>query len=116
MADDEEIEGLQEFKATKNPIGIYHKEQAFANHTIQLEKGDVIYLFSDGYADQVGGPEGRKFYLRRFRELLSEIHTKPMKEQKEIIVSTHNHWIAHKFRNNETFRQVDDMLVMGIRV
>lgn len=116
LGEDDEFEGLVEFKATKNPIGIYHKEQPFANHAIQLEKGDVIYLFSDGYVDQVGGPEGRKFYLRRFRELLSEIHTKPLNEQKEIIVRTHEDWIAHKFRNNETFRQVDDMLVMGIRV
>ncbi|NJO92091.1 MAG: hypothetical protein HC831_26315 [Chloroflexia bacterium] len=75
-----------------------------------------MYLFSDGYADQVGGPDGRKYYFKRFKELLSEIYDKPMMEQRKIIVQTHNDWINHSFKNGESFRQVDDMMVMGIRV
>ncbi len=112
----EEPNGLVEYKPTKNPVGIYHKEQPFENHTIQLEKGDVMYLFSDGYADQVGGPDGRKYYFKRFKELLAEIYDKPMMDQRKIIVQTHNDWINHSFKNGESFRQVDDMMVMGIRV
>jgi len=113
---DDELNGLIEYKPTKNPVGIYHKEQAFENHILKLEKGDVIYLFSDGYADQVGGPDGRKYYFKRFKELLAGIYTKPMAEQKQFIIQTHNEWISHKFRDDETFRQVDDMLVMGIKI
>jgi two-component system, sensor histidine kinase LadS len=112
----DELNGLIEYKPTKNPVGIYHKEHPFKNHNIQLEKGDSIYLFSDGYTDQVGGPDGRKFYFKRFKELLAEIHDKPMMEQRKIIVQSHNDWISHTFRNGETFRQVDDMMVMGIRI
>ncbi len=112
----EELNGLIEYKPTKNPVGIYHKEQPFENHTIQLKKGDVMYLFSDGYADQVGGPDGRKYYFKRFKELLTDIHDRPMMEQRKIIVQTHNDWINHPFKNGESFRQVDDMMVMGIKV
>jgi serine phosphatase RsbU (regulator of sigma subunit) len=112
----DELNGLIEYKPTKNPVGIYHKEQPFENHTIQLEKGDVMYLFSDGYADQVGGPDGRKYYFKRFKELLAEIHEMPMMEQRKIIVQTHNDWVNHSFKNGESFRQVDDMMVMGIKV
>ena len=115
VIENDEFNGLIEFKPTKNPVGVYHKEHAFENHLIQFEKGDVIYLFSDGYTDQIGGLEGRKFYLKRFKELLAKIHTLPLNEQKQIIIQAHNDWINHKFHDDDSFKQVDDILVMGIR-
>jgi len=113
---DEELTGLVEIRPTKNPIGMYHKEQSFANHIIQLEKGDVIYLFSDGYGDQVGGEEGRKFYYKRFKEMLADIYTYPLDEQKQIIDQTYQQWIDHKFKDSSAYRQVDDILILGIRI
>ncbi|MFN8259193.1 MAG: 7TM diverse intracellular signaling domain-containing protein [Bacteroidales bacterium] len=113
---DEEISGLTELRPTKNPVGMYHKEQPFMNHTIYLEKGDMLYFFSDGYADQVGGPFGRKLYYKNFRELLSGIYQLPTSEQKEIIDSNFNNWISHKFNNSSIYRQVDDILILGVRI
>lgn len=110
------LNNMVEVKPTKNPVGLYRKEQPFKNHIIQLKKGDIIYLFSDGYVDQVGGPDGRKFYLRRFKDLLANIYTRPMEEQREIVVKAHDYWTSHKFRETETFKQVDDILVMGIKI
>jgi len=66
-------------------------------------------MFSDGYADQFGGPENKKFFTRRFEELLFEIHTKPMEDQKEILKNTLYEWMG----SND---QVDDILVIGIKI
>lgn len=112
----QEEKTLLEYKPTKSPIGTHHKEYDFENHVIQLEKGDKIYLCSDGYADQVGGPDGRKYYFKRFKELLVSIHEKSMEEQKEIIIKTHNDWIEHEYKGEDKFKQVDDILVMGVKV
>ena len=85
---------LQEIKANKFPIGIFLGREAknFTNHKIGLEKGDVIYIFSDGYADQFGGPKGKKFMANQFRNLLLKIHAKPMAEQKRILDTTLEEW------------------------
>lgn len=104
-----------EIKPDKNPIGIYHKEKAFTNHSIQLEKGNKIYLFSDGYPDQIGGPEGRKFYMRRFKELLSELYKLPMSQQLEILEDKYDEWV-NDISTARTYRQVDDILVMGLTI
>ncbi|MBI3500377.1 MAG: SpoIIE family protein phosphatase [Bacteroidetes bacterium] len=100
-----------EIKGNKFSVGIYlEKEtQKFTNHKIKIQKGDVIYIFSDGYADQFGGPKGKKFMQSQFRNLLFDIHRKPMPEQKRILDSTIEHW-----RGEED--QVDDILVMGVRM
>jgi serine phosphatase RsbU (regulator of sigma subunit)/HAMP domain-containing protein len=102
---------LFEIKGNKFSVGIYiEKEpQKFTNHKLQTQKGDVIYIFSDGYADQFGGPRGKKFMEKQFRDLLLTIHAKPMPEQRRILEQTFEHW-----RGNED--QVDDILVMGMRV
>ncbi len=104
-------EEIFEIKGNKFSVGIYlEKEiQRFTNHKIKVQKGDVIYIFSDGYADQFGGPKGKKFMQGQFRNLLFDIHRKPMPEQRRILDSTIEHW-----RGNED--QVDDILVMGYRV
>jgi serine phosphatase RsbU (regulator of sigma subunit) len=97
------------YKADKMPIGIYIKgDEPFTNTEIDLEQDDVIYTFSDGYVDQFGGPDKRKFMSKNFRELLLQIHKKPMVEQKEILNQTLLDWHGELDR-------VDDVVVMGYR-
>jgi len=81
----------------------------FKNHEIDLQKGDVLYTFSDGYPDQFGGDDGRKFMLKKFRELLLEIHKNPIEEQEEILNEKLEAW-----RGKE--EQVDDILVIGVKI
>lgn len=81
----------------------------FTNRTIQLEENDVIYMFSDGYADQFGGPEGKKYKYRRFRHLLMSIHHLPMEEQHKRLEENIRDWMGD--RND----QIDDLMVIGIR-
>lgn len=100
---------LLETKADKFAIGSFlHGSKTYTNHKIQLEDGDMIYLFSDGYADQFGGPKDKKFTKRRFKNLLAEISSLPCKEQKELINETFVEW-------RQTNDQVDDILIMGVR-
>lgn len=74
---------LTEYKADRMPIGIYHVEkEAFTNHEITIMPGDTIYLFSDGYADQFGGPAQTKFKSTNLKKLLTEIVDQPMDKQK----------------------------------
>jgi serine phosphatase RsbU (regulator of sigma subunit) len=102
---------LIQVKADKFPIGGYmgEKLKAFTNNEMDLQKGDVMYLFSDGYADQFGGSDDSKFLIRRFRELLLKISNEPMNEQKDILNQIHEDW-----RGNSV--QIDDILVIGIRI
>ncbi len=101
---------LIEVKADKMPIGIYIREkESFTNNEMDLEKGDTFYIFSDGYADQFGGPDGGKFKSGQFKKLLGSIQPKSMAEQWEILESTIDDWRG----DNE---QVDDMIVLGVRV
>lgn len=111
-----ENEHFLEFKPDKNPIGVHHKEKPFTNHVIQLEKGNRLYLFSDGFADQIGGADGRKYYMRRFKELLSEINLLSMTAQYEQITETYKKWIEDPSSGAKTYRQVDDILVMGLTI
>jgi len=74
-----------------------------------LEKGDTIYIFTDGYADQFGGPRGKKFKYRPFKELLLSIQSKNMEEQKRILLETIEDWQGE-------LEQVDDILVIGVKV
>ena len=99
-----------EKKADKMPIGIYSwVKKPFTRHNMDLQKGDMVYTFSDGYYDQFGGPKQKKFMFRNFKVLLKKIHTRPMKEQKRIMKETLEQWMA------ET-SQVDDILVVGVRI
>jgi PAS domain S-box-containing protein len=95
-------------KADPMPIGIYKRERPFSNHIIQLEKDDTIYLFSDGYADQIGGERNRKFMIRSLRNLLVEISPLPLPEQKNILLETFINWKGN-------FNQLDDILVIGFK-
>jgi tetratricopeptide (TPR) repeat protein len=103
-------EKMQEIKADKMPIGISTRyNKPFKNHKIKLFKDDMIYIFSDGYQDQFGGENRKKFGMRRFRELLMEIHNKPVKEQRDILDETCMKWKGD-------LGQIDDILVMGMRI
>lgn len=84
-------------------------EKEFSNEEFQLSKGDIIYMFSDGYPDQFGGPLGRKFKMVRLKNLLRDIHDKPMEEQ-------HNYVKSNFFLWKEDLDQVDDVLFMGIKI
>jgi len=104
-------EGLSgaEIKPNKMPIAIYEKMDNFTTHEIQLEKGDQLYMFSDGYADQFGGPKGKKFKYKAFKRLLLENADKPMQEQKEILNQAFENWRGD-------LEQIDDVVVVGIKI
>lgn len=98
-----------EYKATRNPIGYYPKEIKFKNNIILIQKGDVIYLFSDGFHDQVGEVENEKFMSRNFKNLLLKNHKLPMEEQKQLLNIIFNNWKGDR-------QQMDDVLVMGVKL
>ena len=81
----------------------------FSGHRLQLQKGDSVYVFSDGYADQFGGPKGKKFLYRRFRELLVELQDDPPAVRKTKLATAFTSWKGG-------LEQVDDVLVMGLQV
>ena len=103
-------EKLHVIKGSKMPIGGLQREEKriFAKETVILDKPTVCYIFSDGYQDQIGGPDGRKLMIRLLREMLVEIHTKPMSEQQAILEEKLDNWKGNS-------RQIDDILVMGFR-
>ena len=89
---------------------MHHGEKKpFSINTLGLRKGDIIYTFTDGYADQFGGPKGKKFKYKALKEVLISIQTKSMEEQKEILHSTFEKWKGN-------LEQVDDVLIIGVRV
>ncbi len=102
---------LREIKANKHSIGGIQNDdnRQFEKHKISLQKGDSIYLFTDGFVDQFGGNEGKKFMSKRFKEVIISIHTKTMKEQQAILENTLNEWKGN-------LEQVDDVLVIGIKI
>jgi len=101
---------LSEIKADKMPIGYYPNEKSdFSNHEIQLKKGDIFYLFSDGFRDQFGGKKGFKYRASNFQRILVENHNKPMIIQKEMLEDELKSWM-------NGYEQTDDIIVMGVRV
>lgn len=101
---------LIEFKADKMPIGIHEKlMQSFTNHEIPFKKNDTFYAFSDGFPDQFGGPSGKKFMIKNFKAALSNLHEIPMRQQKAKLEEILDDWMKN-------VNQVDDILVMGVRL
>jgi serine phosphatase RsbU (regulator of sigma subunit)/tetratricopeptide (TPR) repeat protein len=98
---------LIEIKADKVTIGM--ATEKFTNHTIEVQKGGMLYMFTDGYPDQKGGPQNKKFFAGEFKNILSSVAQKNTPEQKEILQKTFSDWKG----NNE---QIDDVLVIGIRI
>jgi serine phosphatase RsbU (regulator of sigma subunit) len=100
---------LLEYKADKQPIGKFDNPKPFTNHKIQLQKGDTIYLFTDGYSDQFGGPKAKKYSKGKFKELLLSIQHLPMNEQREALYNAHIEWRG-------TQEQVDDICIIGVKL
>jgi serine phosphatase RsbU (regulator of sigma subunit)/lipopolysaccharide biosynthesis regulator YciM len=101
---------LKEIAPTKASIGGHTADtQEFVSHTVELEENDTFYIFSDGYADQFGGSAGKKFMTKKLKQTLLSIQGKPMKEQEKLL---HNILLDWK----GSHEQVDDILVIGIRV
>jgi len=102
---------LEEIKADKDSIGGEKSdvEKDFTNHTIHLNKEDAFYIFTDGYTDQFGGDQGKKFMVKRMMELLLSVQDKNMREQEIIFDRTIEEWKSGG-------EQVDDILLIGVRV
>lgn len=100
---------IYEIPADKQPVGKYDKPAPFNTHNIKLEKGIVLYLFTDGYADQFGGPKGKKFKYKQLEEILLANASKSMEEQKIKLEERMEEWKGGH-------EQIDDILIIGIRV
>jgi ligand-binding sensor domain-containing protein/serine phosphatase RsbU (regulator of sigma subunit) len=99
---------IYELQGDRFSISNEKKEESFKTQTVQLNKNDMLYLFTDGFADQFGGPEDKKFKYRRFRHLLLNINKLPVDQQKDVLEETFEVWKGSQ-------DQVDDILVIGIR-
>lgn len=104
---------LLEYKADKQPIGKFLNPKPFTRQEIKIEQGDFFYLFSDGYADQFGGeegkPGGKKFKYSRLKTLLTEIHHKSVDEQKNVLNETLTLWRGD-------LEQIDDVCIIGFSI
>jgi serine phosphatase RsbU (regulator of sigma subunit) len=108
---------LTEIKADKMPIGISPKAgKPFTNHEIKVRKDDTFYLFSDGIIDQFGGDQGKKYLSTRFQQLLLRIQDKIMFDQKQILEHELNDWMGMTGMYPHKYEQIDDIIVMGIRI
>ena len=100
---------LIEIKANKQPIGKTDNPQPFTTHTLQLQKGDIIYLMTDGYPDQFGGEKGKKYKYKQLEQNLIVHSTQTMAEQKNILSANFDAWKGE-------LEQVDDVTILGIRI
>jgi serine phosphatase RsbU (regulator of sigma subunit) len=85
------------------------ESRIFESHSMPYQENDLLYIFTDGYPDQFGGPLGKKFKYRRFRHLLLTIHGMPMKKQRDFLEENIENWRGE-------LEQVDDVLVIGIKI
>ena len=104
-----ESEQLVEIKADKQPIGQYDDRKPYTSHKIQLNKGDSIYIFTDGFVDQFGGERGKKFKKKSFAKLLLSIQDKPMLEQLDLIKQAFDTWKGKT-------QQIDDVCIIGVKI
>lgn len=102
-------EEVEETKADKQPIGKYGEEKPFTNHSIKLEKGDSLYIFSDGYPDQFGGEKGKKYKSGKLKRFLLSIQDKDMRTQRQLMTEEFENWRGE-------IEQIDDVCVIGVKV
>lgn len=98
-----------ELKPDKQPIGEFEERKPFTNHDFQLQSGDAVYVFSDGYADQFGGPKGKKLKYKALRDLLIEISTLDCKTQLQKLDDAFNNWKGE-------YEQLDDVCLFGVKI
>ncbi len=103
---------VSQIKGDRNPIGGLQTEKTrvFTGHTVKVDRPTWFYILSDGFVDQFGGPKGRKFLISNLRNLLLDIHKKPMKEQKAILNRTFEEWLT------DEQKQIDDVLLIGFKL
>lgn len=85
------------------------EKKPFTNHSFQLQKGDMLYLFTDGFADQFGGPDGKKFRYKNLQKEFVHVHSMPSKAQREYLNNVFDNWKGN-------LDQVDDVTIIGIRI
>ena len=100
---------LIQTRGNRMPVAIHVKMDDFTKYDIPIETGDSLYMFSDGYADQFGGPKGKKFKNKKFKQLLVDIQDENMITQKEILNKTITEWRGE-------LEQIDDIVVLGFKV
>jgi len=100
---------LEIYKADRQPVAVFHTEKPFTNHRLHLKKGDIIWMFTDGFIDQFNEIVRKKYSTKRLRKLLLSISDKTLSEQKNILVAEFKIWKGD-------FEQIDDILIMGIRI
>jgi len=100
---------MLEYKGNNMPVAFYEKMSDFTRYTIDMKQGDRVYMFTDGFPDQFGGPQGKKFKYRPFKDLLLEVHERPMEEQHKILSLIFDEWKGD-------LSQIDDVLVIGLRL
>jgi serine phosphatase RsbU (regulator of sigma subunit) len=102
---------IEKIDGNKYPVGgaQLDSERVFTTHKRQLQKNDCVYMSTDGYADQFGGPKGKKFMVRQFHDNLKSVHQYSVAEQQKELENQFNEWKGN-------FEQIDDVLVIGIKV
>lgn len=100
---------MLEYKGNNMPVAYYERMSDFSKYTIDMKQGDRVYMFTDGFPDQFGGPQGKKFKYRPFKDLLLEVHERPMEEQHRILSLIFDEWKGD-------LSQIDDVLVIGLRL
>jgi serine phosphatase RsbU (regulator of sigma subunit) len=103
-------EELIEYKADKMPVGKHHHDQVpFSQTEVELQKGDIVYTFTDGYPDQFGGEKGKKFKYKSLKKLLIEFSKMPMKEQGQALSKHFEAWKGD-------LEQLDDVCIIGVKI
>ncbi len=102
------VVGFQ-IRPDSQPIGLYDINEPFTTHEVPLEKGDTLYIFTDGYQDQFGGEKGKKFKASQLRDLLISIQHLDMDKQRDVLEDTYEQWRGQ-------MEQIDDICVIGVRI
>jgi tetratricopeptide (TPR) repeat protein len=104
---------IEEVKGDKMPVAIHIRMKEFTNHEIHLQKGDRLYLFSDGFQDQFGGPNGKKYKSKPFKRLLAETAQLSIEEQGKLLEKELDQWMHV---NGQFYKQIDDITVLGLEI
>lgn len=100
---------LAQVSGDRNPISVHKKERPFTNKSIRIKRGDSIYIFSDGYIDQIGGPDRKKFLKKNFKKFLVNINDRSMNRQRDLLEDRIANW-------QNGYEQIDDMMVIGLKI